>query len=108
MHNFLFIFLQRLNDPKLKTLFSELKVQDKEELQLKRLKADNLDKDGLQEAALRKKFGSIISRYGLAEHFDGEGPERNEATDTGNHFKDKRLNKLWLKAESSGFTGWFF
>ena len=89
-------------------MYSELKVQDKEELQLKRLKADNLDKDGLKEAEIRKKFGNLIERYGLADHFDKE-IESNQAdsASTNSHslFKDKKLNKLWLKAESAGFTG---
>ena len=44
-----------MNDNKLKRLFSELKVLDKEHLALKRLKADNGDKDGLREAAIRKQ-----------------------------------------------------
>lgn len=82
-------------------------MQDKEELQLKRLKADNLDKDGLKEAEIRKKFGNVIERYGLADHFDKD-TESNQADSTTNShsiFKDKKLNKLWLKAESAGFTG---
>nr|CAG4643342.1 EOG090X09CU [Ilyocryptus agilis] len=98
---------KRLTEFKLKTLYSELKVQDKEELQLKRLKADNLDKDGLKEAELRKKFGSIIERYGLAEAFNKDDEESNRTDQkiaTNNLFKDKKLNKLWLKAESAGFT----
>ncbi|XP_057381694.1 alpha-2-macroglobulin receptor-associated protein-like [Daphnia carinata] len=100
---------KRLTEFKLKTLYSELKVQDKEELQLKRLKADNMDKDGLLEADLRRKFGSIIERYGLGEHFDKDKPnsESNDAyNQASSHslFKDKKLNKLWLKAESAGFT----
>lgn len=99
--------MQRLTEFKLKTLYSELKVQDKEELQLKRFKADNLDKDGLKEAELRKKFGSIIERYGLGEHFDKdvEGNKVDSVVNSNNVFKDKKLNKLWLKAESAGFTG---
>lgn len=101
---------QRLTEFKLKTLFSELKVQDKEELQLKRLKADNLDKDGLKEAELRQKFGSIIEQYGLADHFDkdlSDSESNNADSQINSHilFKDKKLNKLWLKAESAGFTG---
>ncbi|XP_046656659.1 alpha-2-macroglobulin receptor-associated protein-like isoform X1 [Daphnia pulicaria] len=97
---------KRLTEFKLKSLYSELKVQDKEELQLKRLKADNLDKDGLKEAEIRKKFGNVIERYGLADHFDKD-TESNQADSTTNShsiFKDKKLNKLWLKAESAGFT----
>jgi len=99
---------KRLTDFKLKSLFSELKVQDKEELQLKRLKADNLDKSGLKEAEIRKKFGSILERYGLMEHFGDEAVNSSNLADqhlkSNSMFKDKKLNKLWLKAESSGFT----
>lgn len=47
---------QRLTEPKLKSLFSELKIHDKEELAWKRLAAEGLDKDGLKEAELRKKL----------------------------------------------------
>jgi hypothetical protein len=40
----------------LKSLFSELKIHDKEEVAWKRLKAEGFDKDGLKEADLRKKL----------------------------------------------------
>ena len=103
-------FPQRLTEFKLKSLFSELKLQDKEELQLKRLKADNLDRNGLKEAELRTKFGSVLERYGLMEHFGdefvtGSNISNDEHYNTKSLFKDKKLNKLWLKAESAGFTG---
>ena len=68
-----------------------------------------MDKDGLLEADLRRKFGSIIERYGLGDHFDKdlaeESNKANIATNSHSLFKDKKLNKLWLKAESAGFTG---
>lgn len=104
---------QRLTEFKLKKLYSELKVQDKEELQLKRLKADNLDKDGMKEAELRKKLGGIIERYGLDDGFDKEVPSSDfnkitSSTQNTNIFKDKKLNKLWLKAETAGFSGNFY
>nr|CAG4638581.1 EOG090X09CU [Cyclestheria hislopi] len=98
---------KRLVESKLKSLLSELKVQDKEELQLKRLKADGLDKDGLKEAELRKKLGNILERYGLNDHFDEEVGDKNTDPDNSlsqNLFKDKKLNKLWMKAETAGFT----
>lgn len=99
-----------MTDFKLKKLYSELKVQDKEELQLKRLKADNLDKDGMKEAELRNKLGVIIERYGLGDGYDKEAPSNDlkRVTSTPHHtniFKDKKLNKLWMKAETAGFTG---
>jgi hypothetical protein len=49
-------FPQRLTEPKLKSLFSELKIHDKEEVAWKRLKTEGFDKDGLKEAELRKKL----------------------------------------------------
>lgn len=108
--HFFFVSKQRLTQFKLKSLYSELKVQDKEELQLKRLKADNLDKDGLKEAELRRKFGSILERYALNDHFEktqlGSQPNAADSHFNSNAvFKDKKLNKLWMKAESAGFTG---
>ena len=43
----------------------------------------------------------------MADHFDKEqvGNDLNNAFDSNIVFKDKKLNKLWLKAESAGFTG---
>ena len=52
----MFYIPQRLTEPKLKSLFSELKIHDKEELTWKRLKAEGMDKEGLKEAELRKKL----------------------------------------------------
>lgn len=106
--------VKRLAEPKLKRLMSELKVQDKEELTLKRLKADGLDKDGLKEADLRKKLKNIMEKFGLntdlrEENRVGASTEAymNEVKDRDiikAIFKDKKLNKLWNKAEASGFT----
>lgn len=105
----------RLTEPKLKSLYSELKIHDKEELVWKKMKADGLDKDGLEEAKMRKRLIGIMSTYGLLEHFeDINDPKQykqhkafNEASvDYINKslFKDKKLNKLWEKAEKAGFT----
>jgi len=109
--------VHRLTEPKLKSLFTELKIQDKEELNWKQLGGQHKDKDGLKEAELRQKLIGIMSTYGLLEHFDDtQDPEkykhhkaysgRVEKTNYQNKslFKDKKLNKLWEKAEVSGFT----
>ncbi|KAK8399795.1 hypothetical protein O3P69_003668 [Scylla paramamosain] len=106
--------LRRLTEPKLKRLLSELKVQDKEELTLKKLKADGLDKDGLKEADLRMKLKNIMEKFSLnadlrEDNRPGPGNEvyMNEVKEQDilkAIFKDKKLNKLWLKAEASGFT----
>lgn len=104
----------RLTEPKLKSLFSELKVHDKEELNFKKVKAEGKDKDGLLEADMRKRLVGIMSSYGLLEHFDDvSNPQKHRDHEPASGkvkymnkslFKDKKLNKLWEKAETSGFT----
>ncbi|XP_029046552.1 alpha-2-macroglobulin receptor-associated protein [Osmia bicornis bicornis] len=104
----------RLTDPKLQSIFSDLKIHDKEEIAYKHFKSDGKDPNGEEEARLRKKLIGIMSTYGLLEHFDDtENPEllkKHKALNDGSNyiakdvFKDKRLNKLWAKAELAGFT----
>ncbi|CAB3236076.1 unnamed protein product [Arctia plantaginis] len=104
---------QRLTETKLKSLYSDLMIQDKEELIQKRLNSEGGDKEGLKEAELRRKLTNIMSAYGLLHHFDPDAPKQkehpayNSATDdyiNKSIFKDKKLNYLWSKAENSGFT----
>lgn len=58
----------------------------------------------------------IMNTYGLLEHFEDVSDAKiykphkdyNDASDkhiNKSLFKDKKLNKLWDKAERSGFTG---
>ena len=56
-----------MSEKKLKQLYTELKVHDKEVMSLKKLKADNMDKDGLREAEIRKSFNGIMFAYGLTK-----------------------------------------
>ncbi|XP_072949948.1 alpha-2-macroglobulin receptor-associated protein [Epargyreus clarus] len=104
---------QRLGETKLKSLFSDLMIQDKEEITYKRFKSDGGDKEGLKETELRRKLTTIMNNYGLREHFEDVSMKQkhenihNEASDSHINkslFKDKKLNMLWQKAESSGFT----
>lgn len=110
----IFLF-QRLTETKLKSLFSDLKIHDKEEIAWKRLRGDGNDKDGLKEAELREKLIGIMSTYGLLEHFqDVNDTHKVKAYKAMNDpsisyinkslFKDKRLNQLWEKAEKAGFS----
>ncbi|XP_015111684.1 alpha-2-macroglobulin receptor-associated protein [Diachasma alloeum] len=104
----------RLTDPKLQSLFSELKLHDKAEVAYKHYRADGKDEEGLEEARLRKKLIGIMSTYGLLEHFaatdDPELLKHHKALNDGSNyaakevFEDKRLNQLWAKAEKAGFT----
>ncbi|KAJ8935950.1 hypothetical protein NQ314_012572 [Rhamnusium bicolor] len=91
----------RLSEQKLKSLFGELKLHDKEEITWKHLRAEGKDKDGLKEAELHQV--DDISDPAKARPFKA----LNEATDkhiNKSLFKDKKLNKLWGKAETAGFT----
>lgn len=104
---------QRLTEPKLKSLYSDLMIQDKEEIIQKKVKSEGGDKEGLKEAELRRKLNNIMSAYGLLHHFDPDAPKQkdhpafNSAADdyiNKSLFKDKKLNYLWSKAETSGFS----
>ncbi|XP_005178016.1 alpha-2-macroglobulin receptor-associated protein [Musca domestica] len=105
----------RLTEPKLKSLYMELKIQDKEEIAWKQLNSQHKDKDGIKADELRRKLIGIMSTYDLLEHFDEtedkektkpykkfHDPEERHINKS--LFKDKKLNKLWEKAEVSGFT----
>lgn len=78
------------------------------------MNSQHKDKDGLKDAELRKKLIGIMSTYDLLHHFDEtqnaevvkqykpyEGPVDYENKSL---FKDKKLNRLWEKAEVAGFT----
>ncbi|XP_055848923.1 alpha-2-macroglobulin receptor-associated protein isoform X2 [Episyrphus balteatus] len=104
----------RLTEPKLKSLYMELKIQDKEEIGWKQLNSQHKDKEGLKAAELRQKLIGIMSSYDLLDHFEEtQDPIKTKAYkkyhDSDDHmnrsmFKDKKLNKLWEKAEVSGFS----
>lgn len=92
---------------------SDLKAQDKEELALKKLKADNLDKDGIKEAQVRRQLSAILLKYGLVEHYKSESNENDSSGRSTNRdnayidkqiFRDKKLDKLWRKAQNSNLN----
>ena len=55
-----------MHEGKLKLLYSEMKLHDKEQMALKKLKSEGMDKDGLREAEVRKKFNGIMFEFSLA------------------------------------------
>lgn len=99
-----------MSGKKLKSLKTDLKEQDKEEIVFKRVKGEGGDKDGLKEAELRRKLNAIVKKYNLEKDFPDEkfansaslAPEEEIAA-KGQIFKDKKLDKLWQKALNSGF-----
>lgn len=112
--------VHRLTEPKLKSLFTELKIHDKEELAFKHQKAEKPKdfNDGMKEAELRKKLIGIMSTYDLLEIIDlddaneqegkrqkpYEGKAKSDNYKNKSLFKDKKLNKLWERAELGGFS----
>lgn len=93
-----------LSAVKVAELHSDLKIQEKDELNWKKLKAEGLDEDGEKEAKLRRNLNVILAKYGLdgkkeAQVGDGnyiKGGTENDVLD------DPRLDKLWNKAKTSG------
>jgi len=92
----------KLTETKLERLYSELKVQDKDELTLKKLKGEGGDKDGSKDADVRKKFNSLLLKYGLGGTPDNSETPHNPSKAL---FKDKKLMRLWEKAEQAGLQG---
>lgn len=91
-----------MTEKKLKALHTELKVHDKEAMALKKLKAENMDKEGLREAEIRKKFNGIMYSFGLAKTNPEYPDEYNKKSDDAGIFKDKKLQRLWQKANKAG------
>lgn len=106
-----------LGQSKLKDLKADLSKHESDELSLKKMKAHNQDKDGLFEAVVRKKLHSLMSKYKLERYYDDvhpapatveDDPKKDvngiQSPNTQPTFRDSRLEKLWKKAEKSGFT----
>nr|ACO10854.1 Alpha-2-macroglobulin receptor-associated protein precursor [Caligus rogercresseyi] len=89
-----------LQESKLKAFFNVLRVHEKEELALKRHKAEGKDKTGSFEEQVRKKFAGILEEFSLrhlsSEESDGPSSRKGEP------FGDKKLLKLWEKARQLG------
>jgi hypothetical protein len=60
---------KKIPPEKLKSLYTDLKYQDKEELNWKAEKAKGLDKNGLKEAMVEGSFKAILDKYHLSEDF---------------------------------------
>jgi len=89
-----------LAEKKLAKLYIDLKMQDKEELTLKRHQAEGGDKDGLREADIRARFNLILNTYGMG----GKAEQTVNTAKPKELFKDKKLQKLWEKAEKTGMS----
>lgn len=96
----------QLSPVKQAELHSDLKIQEKDELQWKKLKVEGMDENGEKEAQLRRNFNVILAKYGMDGKRDTRTMESNSLKDhdtkEGDGFDDPRLDKLWNKAQSSG------
>lgn len=112
-----------LGPAKLKDLGNDLIKHELDQMSLKKMKAHNQDKDGLFEATVRRNLHSIMAKYSLERFYDDIHPSidteshvkkdnlekvkskgSESLSDLKSTFRDKKLNKLWRKAEQSGFT----
>ncbi|KAM6939723.1 alpha-2-macroglobulin receptor-associated protein [Xenentodon cancila] len=96
----------QLSPVQLAELHSDLKIQEKDELQWKKMKVERLDESGEKEAQLRRNFNVILAKYEMdgkrdTQSLDGNSLKIHE-TKEGDAFNDPRLDKLWSKAKSSG------
>lgn len=90
-----------------------MKIQDKEELQYKQTKREE-DADGSAAAKIREKLITIMKAYDLLDYSDHANNKYVKPAKYDKYskdhinkvatFKDKKLNKLWNKAEMAGFT----
>uniref|UniRef100_A0A1A8HHT3 Low density lipoprotein receptor-related protein associated protein 1 n=1 Tax=Nothobranchius korthausae TaxID=1143690 RepID=A0A1A8HHT3_9TELE len=91
---------------RLAELHSDLKIQEKNELQWKKMKVEGLDENGEKEAQLRRNFNVILAKYGMDGKRDARSLESNSLKDheskDGDVFDDPKLDKLWNKAQISG------
>lgn len=96
--------IQILPESKLQSLYTQLKIQDKEEIQYKQYNAEN-DKDGKLAAKLRNKLIEIMKNYDLLENAE-ENYKKKDSDNYKNRslFKDKKLKNLWEKAQVAGLS----
>ncbi|CAG5131934.1 unnamed protein product [Candidula unifasciata] len=101
---------QVLPSVKLAELYADLKVHDKHEAHLKKLRAQDLDQDGDMETKVLTNYRRIVHDYGLDENFSqndifisNELPA-DENVDKKVQFQDSKLQTMWSKAQQAGFS----
>ncbi|XP_058402617.1 alpha-2-macroglobulin receptor-associated protein [Diceros bicornis minor] len=89
---------------KLSELHADLKIQERDEFNWKKLKVEGLDEDGEKEAKLRRNLNVILAKYGLDGRKDTREVTSNFLSDGAedDSLGDPRLEKLWHKAKTSG------
>lgn len=93
-----------LSPVKLAEFHADLKIQERDELNWKKLKVEGLDEDGEKEARLAHNLNVILARYGLDGRRDAQAVRSNAVEDGAQDegLDDPQLEKLWHKAKTSG------
>ncbi|XP_076992409.1 alpha-2-macroglobulin receptor-associated protein [Tamandua tetradactyla] len=91
-----------LSPVKLSELHVDLKMQERDELSWKKMKAEGLDEDGEKEAKLTRNLSVILAKYGLDGKKDTQVVSSNYLSGDEDRLDDPRLEKLWHKAKTSG------
>ncbi|XP_037685239.1 alpha-2-macroglobulin receptor-associated protein [Choloepus didactylus] len=92
----------QLSPVKLSELHVDLKMQERDELSWKKMKAEGLDEDGEKEAKLVHSLSVILAKYGLDGKKDAQVGSSNSVSGDEDRLEDPRLEKLWHKAKTSG------
>ncbi|XP_049646021.1 alpha-2-macroglobulin receptor-associated protein isoform X2 [Suncus etruscus] len=94
----------QLSPSQLSELHSDLKLQEREEFNWKKLKAEGLDPSGEKEATLIRSLNVIVNKYGLDGRKNAQELLSNAISDHAqdDSLGDPRLEKLWHKAKTSG------
>ena len=92
-------------------MFQELKEQDKDEILLKKVKAEGQEKGGSKQVEVQRKMALILAKYDLTNAV--HEPDQKEQNSAGSFdeqanakrlFKNKKLDKLWSKAVQRHFN----
>uniref|UniRef100_A0A0B6ZL33 Alpha-2-macroglobulin RAP C-terminal domain-containing protein n=1 Tax=Arion vulgaris TaxID=1028688 RepID=A0A0B6ZL33_9EUPU len=93
-----------LSGVKLADLYADLKVHDKHEAFLKKMRAEDSDTDGAMEAKVLTNYRRILTYYGLDDTYMSNEIPTEESEKNNVHFQDTKLQTMWKKAEQAGFS----
>ncbi|KAH9529476.1 Low-density lipoprotein particle receptor binding [Dermatophagoides farinae] len=89
---------QKLETIELSKLMDDLKHQDISEIELKKIKAENRDPDGIKEAEVRRQLRMILNKYGLeTDSMSINDTTTSSTVENKQVFSDKKLEDLWKK-----------
>ncbi|XP_005094211.1 alpha-2-macroglobulin receptor-associated protein [Aplysia californica] len=102
---------KRVSGQDLADLYADLKVHDKYEANLKKVRSENKDEDGTIEEKVLTNYKRIMTRY-LPDSLPAESRETNEIPlyddfyepEKEVFFQDSKLQNMWVRAQQAGFS----